>query len=181
MYAPSSNPGIGPITVELAQCKDFVIKTVHQYGVLVTGHALAGLAGGFHKAEQPLDVVFLCQQHLTLERTARDDHAPFRQPSGQPQTAAFTFPALAGIAPAGTPEHSLDMAFNVLRQPQPSCQRVHSPVSVRNSMKYAHCPIGVAALSVSQRTCSRPPAVCTALGITLSSALKRFNFAAPVG
>jgi len=44
---------------------------------------------------------------------------------------------------------------------KPSRHRDHSRVSVRNSMKHASCPIGVAALSLSQRTCTRPAAVCT--------------------
>ena len=44
---------------------------------------------------------------------------------------------------------------------QLSSQRDHNPVRVRNSMKYANCPIGVAALSLSQRTCTRPAIVCT--------------------
>jgi hypothetical protein len=65
---------------------------------------------------------------------------------------------------------------------QRSCQPDHSPVRVRNSMKYASCPIGVAALSVSQRTCTRPPAVCTpAHDKSISSRCKRFNFDSPIG
>jgi hypothetical protein len=63
-----------------------------------------------------------------------------------------------------------------------SCQRGHNPVRVRNSMKYASCSIGVAALPDSQRTCTRPPAVCTpAHDISISSSWRCFRFDSPIG
>ena len=44
------------------------------------------------------------------------------------------------------------------------------------------CPIGVAALSASQRTCTRPPAVCTpAHDNSISLRCTRFNFDSPIG
>jgi hypothetical protein len=49
-------------------------------------------------------------------------------------------------------------------------------------MKYANCPIGVAALSDSQRTWTRPAIVCTpVLDKSISSRLASFNFDSPIG
>lgn len=49
-------------------------------------------------------------------------------------------------------------------------------------MKQASRPIGVAALSASHRTCTRPAIVCTpAHNISISSRFATFNFDSPVG
>jgi hypothetical protein len=49
-------------------------------------------------------------------------------------------------------------------------------------MKQASCPIGVAALSDSQRTYTRPATVCTpAHDNSVSSRFASFNFDSPIG
>jgi hypothetical protein len=49
-------------------------------------------------------------------------------------------------------------------------------------MKYANCPIGVAALDDSHRTWILPLGVCTPARLnSASSARARFNFDSPIG
>ena len=69
--------GVGPIPIELAQRKDFVVEIGDQHGVLIAGHALAALAVGLDETEQPLSDVLRCQQHLARERTAQDGRPGF--------------------------------------------------------------------------------------------------------